>query len=546
MNSLSSSVLFVGISLLVSVVCQEYPVDASWFADRWTHDDWDAALAQFQEQGGSIVWQRGANFRLRPGGALEIENDPDYVWCTALEQCTSKAILEIETAGLVVGNWFTYANNEIYDDSVLLKCPMDIVIESSRVYHRLIVPHDTYSEDWDCSFTKGQTVDIIFTLFNGIDPHALVLEVAQERGMTVYMPQPCIPGVSDQLPAFYEFNSRVMQNYETRYGTNPSYAGVYQTNEAWLGDWYQYLVDVYSVLSVQIRAFGRQFVISPYVDVNRDQVGNASVAAQKEGFKAMARSGCDVIAVQEGRGCAKGAYFWNFQKNTPVEDVDPVLAEIVDYLARIERPHFTFDEGFSGSNQQLFKAFEDAVDELYQEEGVKTELWLNLEAFEYLRDAPCLPVDVGGNGMAELLDRTEKQRIDWGLTVAGARPTTIISFAWDADYLCTDGGFAMSLSDEMKQDWDRPIISLFDGSSNVLGFNIATAGVVFNITCSSGAQYSVSATKTNPTYGEQNNRSHLLQQATIPFSTCTSDSWVCISATNKAGKTSYHEWCYEH
>ena len=110
-----------------------------------------------------------------------------------------------------------------------------------------------------------------------------------------------------------------------------------------------------------------------------------------------------------------------------------------------------------------------------------------------LQDAPCLPVDTGGNGMAELLDRTTKARIDWGLTAAGSRPTKIISFAWDADYLCTDGGYTSSLHEEIlvshkkmsssqhQADYDRPIVSYFDGSTNVLGFNIASTGTVFNV-----------------------------------------------------------------
>lgn len=54
----------------------KYPIDASWFANRWTLDDWTNSLKQFQEQGGSIVWQRGANFRYRVGGATELMNDP--------------------------------------------------------------------------------------------------------------------------------------------------------------------------------------------------------------------------------------------------------------------------------------------------------------------------------------------------------------------------------------------------------------------------------------------------------------------------------------
>lgn len=548
MKGLRSELLlsFLTLSSFVTIAWSQYPVDASWFADRWTTDDWVNTLTEFQSQGGSIVWKRGANFRLRPGGGDEINNDPDYVWCTALEDCVDNAISTIEDAGLVVGNWFTYANNEEYDDNILLKCPgWDIMINSSRIYHRLIVPHDEYDESWNCTFYEGQTADIIFTLYNGIDPHALLLDVADELGVSVYMPQPCIPSYSEQLPAYYEFNSRVMSNYEARYSEHESFKGVYQTNEAWLGNWYEYLCEAYAVVSKQVHKYGRQFVISPYVDANEDQVGNATVAQHKAGFKAMAISGCDVIAVQEGRGCAKGSYWWKFQKNDLVADIDPVLNEICLYLSPTTPEGRTYAQQFSASNQLLFESFEEAVNEL-AEIGIETELWLNLEAFEYLRDAPCLPVDTGGNGMAELLDRTTKARIDWGLTAAGSRPTKIISFAWDADYLCTDGGYTSSLHEEILADYDRPIVSYFDGSTNVLGFNIANTGTVFNLTCSSGSQYVLSASSFDTEYGSNNNRSPLLQQATIPFASCTGDKWICISAANKAtGKMSYHEWCYE-
>ena len=58
---------------------------------------------------------------------------------------------------------------------------------------------------------------------------------------------------------------------------------------------------------------------------------------------------------------------------------------------------------------QLFRLFGDARDKLHGA-GHSFEFWLNVEAFEYLRDDPCLPVDSRGSGMAELLDRTTKSR----------------------------------------------------------------------------------------------------------------------------------------
>lgn len=71
-----------------------------------------------------------------------------------------------------------------------------------------------------------------------------------------------------------------------------------------------------------------------------------------------------------------GCYWWNFQANYTVKDVDPVLDKIVHYLAPTRKSGGTFGEVFTASNQQVFKAFDEAVTEL-KTEGVNTELWLN-------------------------------------------------------------------------------------------------------------------------------------------------------------------------
>jgi hypothetical protein len=205
----------------------QYPVDASWFANRWSLDEWLVALSAFQAQGGSAVWQRGANFRRRVGGAEELKNDPDWIWCWALENCLDAAVSDVKARGLTVANWFTYWNEEQYDDAALLRCDLDRKINSSRVYHRLVVPHGRFSADWDCSFAPGEKVDVIFTIFNGIDPHALLLQAADKLGMEVYLPMPAIPDPVDQRPAFYEFTKRVIDSYERRFGSLRSYRGYY-------------------------------------------------------------------------------------------------------------------------------------------------------------------------------------------------------------------------------------------------------------------------------------------------------------------------------
>ena len=67
---------------------------------------------------------------------------------------------------------------------------------------------------------------------------------------------------------------------------------------------------------------------------------------------------------------------------------------------------------------QVFEAFRQKRDDICANKTM-FDLWLNVEAFEYLRNDPCLPVDPAGSGMAELLNRADKSRVDWAIANAG-------------------------------------------------------------------------------------------------------------------------------
>lgn len=125
---------------------------------------------------------------------------------------------------------------------------------------------------------------------------------------------------------------------------------------------------------------------------------------------------------------------------------------------KLKRTNIKHHNNLLWSCTQLFRAFRDSRDRLVSS-GIDFEYWLNVEAFEYLRDDPCLPVDPAGSGMAELLDRTTKARMDKALTVAGAQPQKIISFAWDSDFTCKTKGSSQSLVQDILQDGNRPILA---------------------------------------------------------------------------------------
>lgn len=152
---------------------------------------------------------------------------------------------------------------------------------------------------------------------------------------------------------------------------------LYQENEACVCDWYSIIVKGYAVLAKITHDHNKLWVISPYLDLNIDQC-NSNIPKHKDGFKAMARAGADIIgtvlqcrihdaAIQEGRGCGKGPYYWNYQINNTVNSVDPRLDKIVHYTAPNRKAGGTYRDIFTGSLQQAYKTFEDARVELKQQ-----------------------------------------------------------------------------------------------------------------------------------------------------------------------------------
>lgn len=149
-------------------------------------------------------------------------------------------------------------------------------------------------------------------------------------------------------------------------------------------------------------------------------------------------------------------YFEHFQSNAPISSIDPVLKEIISYRHPAQPANPTFGEKFSFNAQDLFTAFHQALQSLG---ATAPQFWLNIEAFEYIRSDPCKPLDRMGNGMGEILNRSNKKRIDWAIQSQSAFVSGIISFAWDSDYLCTTNEYKQSISTEIQEDWDRPIIN---------------------------------------------------------------------------------------
>jgi hypothetical protein len=486
---------------------------------------WQNALEDFHRQGGQTVWQFGPEFTVRTANAIRTDQSLGFTNCTqGGDHCVDRALSDLQALdpNNTVVNWLTYPPGNDFSAQILTCPAMDREITiGNRTYYRIVLPH--HAGQPQCTFNGGD-YDVLFTWFEGPDDRELLLTEADGMQMNVLLGMPCAPHDSSQpwnidlalRPAFLDWARRVLQDWEHRHSGHPSFVGVYQSFEAPLIDsGLQDIYDTYGLIAdvVHTALPNGVYALSPYWDVNRDQ-GTATVASVKEGFKRLARHSVDIIAPQDGRGTGKSALYWPYQQSATINSVDPRLGAFpnVDGTS-------TFGQQFNASTRELSAAVREAVTELQSQEGISVDLWINIEAFEYTSNNPC---------SYSSLDRTDKPRLDWALTMAGAHPLRLISFMWDPLYTCLDGGYTQSLHGEIVSDFDRPIASqAFRFSSGVAdgiivrGFNLADPATVFHLEWYDSGWHiqsaTVSASWAVAGWGASNGRSPLLDEVWFPF-----------------------------
>jgi len=160
----------------------------------------------------------------------------------------------------------------------------------------------------------------------------------------------------------------------------------------------------------------------------------------KEGIKLIARSDVDIIAPQDSRGTGKVGLFWPHQIGEPV---DPRLSPVAGVA------ECTYRDAYYANTREFFRMARLGLDELAEQEGIKADLWANIEAFEPGKGVPC--------GVFTTSQRTTKERLDRAIMFAGPYPSKLISFMWDSYYTCR-AGRATPLGDEIAADYRRPIV----------------------------------------------------------------------------------------
>lgn len=552
--------LFFKLNFANSIDKHPYPIEGSWFADRYTKKEWSQALDDFSRVNGSIIWQRGRIFRTISSD--DLQQDFNFQWCyhglktgNAIH-CVPKAKQDVQEMGATLVNFLLYDYEENYPEEAMLKCPYDYKIKGSRVYHILYVPHDAQQEN-PCD-VRGKKVDVIMTYFSGIDSKELMFKTIQEKKLNhfkVYLGSPYIPVMASSpflvdgsiLPAFYEFTKRVYESYQKKYLKYPVFSGVYQAMETGMGfgEMDKNLISAYEVLyKMTHEMLDKKVVLSPYGNAFKDQVSSTSIDLHVQNFGILAQL-CDIIAPQEGRGCGKQAYYSPHQIDQRIIDIDPRLDKVVHYI-EVEVTSFpTFKEKYHFSLDELFAGFYNKLEE-FKKQGIRTpELWLNVEGFEYSRYAPCTPVDLMGNGMAELLDRTAKDRLDYALSVQSKYVSRVISFAWDYCYYCVpeESEYTKPLFQEIYDDFDRPIINdvrvINETIVGVFGFNVASLKLELSFKCD-GKEIKMKPYQVDENWGKNNNKSYLMGMATMK--NLFSEYKICEVNAKKDGKKTYHPY----
>jgi len=508
-------------------VTAPYPIHANWMYDR-SACDWQNTLEAFHRQGGQAVWQFGPAFEVHTAQYIRSDPNSQFTACTQGSQhCVDAALADLQAvnASNTVANYLTYGFRDVFTDAIMACPALDRKITvGARTYWRLVLPHS--ASQAPCDFNGG-SFDILFAWAEGPDARVPLLRVADGLQMDVFMLMPTAPPLAGQTwtvdtalrPAFLEWSRRVLENYAIQHGGHPSFVGVYQSFEVPLkSSGLDAVYDTYGALAGVIHTAlpGKIYALSPYWNVRVDG-GNDTVASVRAGFKRLARLGVDLIAPQDGRGAGGGALYWPYEETVVIADLDPRLAD---------NPHVvgtrTFSQEFNASTLELFAGLRNAVTELDSQEGISVTLWANVEAFETILDPTSHPGDF--DYPRSLLVRTNKERMDWALTFAGAYPTRILSFMWDPFYITLDGGYTQSLHQEIVSDFARPIAAeafFWNGGIVVRGFHLSTPGTTFNLTWFDSAwavqSASVISGSTDPGWGAAHDRSPLLDEIWFPF-----------------------------
>ncbi|WP_169985586.1 DUF4434 domain-containing protein [Microbispora sp. H10836] len=441
-----------------------YAVSGYWLIPTSDPCTWRRQLEAIHRLGGDTVVRLG--FGLSPretddaGQVLEASTPegkdpkPDGRYARCAENgltCVQAADKDIKAAnpGNEITGTYVYRTDERFGPGIL-RCPQmehEIVV-GDAVFFRLLAPEDG-SDDPTCDFTsQGRGYHLILVSAGAKDSLAELLGLGDRFGIKVFPALPLAPRDPEEstradprhIGTLTTLTRRILQDYGDRFNGRESLGGVYQPFELQLRDWPDpskvQTLQVYAEqhLIVEQELPDKPILVSPYIDSRRRVKYTSTPSQVAQGFKALARTGVEIIAPQDGRGTGKVGLFWPNWKNKPVDDaLKPVVGES------------TYSTAYYGSTRDYYRAMSLARQELVQE-GAQVELWANVEAFE-----PSTSTETCGRQGTR--GRTDKPRLDTQVTLAAPYVSKIISYMWSDFFTCG----SPSLAEEIAADWNRPI-----------------------------------------------------------------------------------------
>lgn len=263
-------------------------------------------------------------------------------------------------------------------------------------------------------------VVVLFTSFAGSDAHEILLESAIARNMSVYFGMPQIPrtwefGDIDRelLPSYFEWVRRILGDHKSRYSNKtiavnwavaeaPSkpirttlykaLKGYYISDDVNIGtvDRYGDMLMVYASL-VAIAKLGvsgsLKLAVAPSIDLTTFGQ-NRTVEDHVTGFGYLVESSVDVIAVHEGRGYGKAAYYWPTQANHTVKSSDPLLDRIIQKINPNWKENGTFQEWFTGSVNEVNLSWFCLLDNFYFVISILYDMMLCSQYTKYVSAIP--------------------------------------------------------------------------------------------------------------------------------------------------------------
>ncbi len=531
-----------------------YAVTGYWLvptADRCT---WRRQLQAIHKVGGDTVVRLG--FGLSPrrtdeetGQIMDKEGakaDARYGVCKENDlSCVRAAEKDLVAAN--PGNritWtYVYRTDEQFGQGIF-RCPTmeRKIVVGSAVFYRLIAPEDG-SDDATCDFSsKGRNYHMILISAGATDSLTELLDLGDRFGIRVFPALPLAPrdpanstrADPRHIGTLTTLTRRVLQDYGSRFGGRESLGGVYQPFELQLRDWPDpskvQTLQVYAEqhLIVEQELPGKPILVSPYLDARRKVKFTATPKQVARGFKALAKTGVEIIAPQDGRGTGKVGLFWPNWKNKDVDD----RLKIVNGVGES-----TYASAYYGGTRDYYREMAQARQELASE-GVEVQLWANVEAFE-----PSTPEESNTPkcGTQATRSRTDKSRLDTQVTLAGPYVSKIISYMWSDFFTCG----SPSLSGEITEDWDRPIAiqavrqaRQIQEGLEVRGYHLGSAKVTLNWTGLDTPRVVDSASVGWHDATPNEGLPHGVEKIWIPvdWATVPSDVWVRIEISSPDGR----------